>query len=145
MLSDIKAKTVSEEYTPLHLAACYLRHASKLCKSAAKPTEITNQPPKENETLFINPDDDQPDDSAFTETETDATKATETDDLLHVPKRGETMSSRRTQSDAATSDPSNRRRSSVLPIEQPVSCKEIFKFFVERQEIDVCIGAWLGN
>jgi hypothetical protein len=34
---DVKAKTVSEKYTPLHLAACYLRHACKPCKS----TEIT--------------------------------------------------------------------------------------------------------
>lgn len=40
---DIKAKTVSEEYTPLHLAACYLRHACKPCKSA-KSTETTDQP-----------------------------------------------------------------------------------------------------
>ena len=37
---DVRAKTVSEEYTPLHLAACYLRHACKPCKS----TEITVQP-----------------------------------------------------------------------------------------------------
>ena len=40
---DVKAKTVSEGYNPLHLAACYLRHAYKPSKSA-KPPETTDQP-----------------------------------------------------------------------------------------------------
>ena len=42
---DIKSKTISEEYTPLHLAACYLRHASKPCKS-----DDRRHPPLERQT-----------------------------------------------------------------------------------------------
>ena len=141
-LSDIKAKTVSEEYTPLHLAACYLRHASKPCKSATNPAEIADQPAKENETTFNKPADDLPDiaEEDVTEAQIDVIKSTEATDQL--PKGGSTTS-RKTESDTATSVPPKRRHSSssAMPIKRQVSCKEVFQVFEKRQEI---VATWVS-
>ena len=62
---DVKAKTVSEEYTPLHLAACYLRHACKPCKSA-KSTETSVQPE-----VFDEPDTAKEYNGSFKRTQSD--------------------------------------------------------------------------
>ena len=108
-LLDIKAKTVSEGYTPLHLAACYLRHACKPCKSAAKPIDIIEQPETSDQ-----PDTAEVVERSYTRTQSDT-------GTLELPKH------------------KYRRRSSAPPLERQTSCKEIFEFLVERPEIDVCI------
>lgn len=73
---DIKAKTVSEEYTPLHLAACYLRHACKPSKSATKlAINIAEQPGS-----FDQPDTAEEGGRSYIKTQSDA-------DTLELPKR----------------------------------------------------------
>ena len=106
---DIKAKTVSEEYTPLHLAACYLRHACKPCKSA-KPTEIMQQPE-----ICDQPDTAEEDERSYMRTQSDT-------GTLEPPRRKY-----------------RRRSSAPPLVERQISCKEIFEYLVtDCKEIDVC-------
>ena len=98
--TDIKAKTVSEEYTALHLAACYLRHACKPVKSAKPSAQITeeldgaNEPPGEHRRFW------------------------------------------RTQSLTSTLQPP-RYASRRGGYHRQTSCKELFRFLVQEEEIDV--------
>ena len=107
---DVRAKTVSEEYTPLHLAACYLRHACKPCKS----TEIT---------VPVQLDVFDQTDSAQ-QTERRYYERTQSDTgTLELPKH----KYRRSSSVPAT-------------YERQTSCKQIFDLLVtECTVIDVCI------